>query len=256
MRVLTLNLHNPSASALGSLAAFLDASGAEALALTECGRAAAEGLARALDCEGLVYAPAPYWGNALLTRTLAVEGSAAVELPASSLGETRSAAVADLRMSGVRTRLIATHLDHLTEPDRVRQLQHLAASVDLTEGVLMGDLNALTRADYDTARWEELGVQRLRAGVSPARTEVTDWLREDLAMEDAHDARPEGAPLSATCPYGTRVDYVLIGPRCPMAAVPGSYRVLDSMSGGLTDHDAVTVELAPRLAPADRVVRP
>ena len=199
---------------------------------------------------------APYWGNAPPDPHPAVEGSAAVELPASSLGETRSAAVADLRMSGVRTRLIATHLDHLTEPDRVRQLQHLAASIDLTEGVLMGDLNALTRADYDTARWEELGVQRLRAGVSPARTEVTDWLREDLAMEDAHDARPEGAPLSATCPYGTRVDYVLIGPRCPMAAAPGSYRVLDSMSGGLTDHDAVTVELAPRLVPADRVVRP
>ena len=56
MRVLTLNLHNPHASAIGKLAAFLDASDAEVLALTECGRAAAEGLARALHCEGLVHA--------------------------------------------------------------------------------------------------------------------------------------------------------------------------------------------------------
>lgn len=255
MRVLTLNLHNPHASAIGKLAALLDASGAEVLALTECGRAAAEGLARALDCEGLVHAHAPYWGNALLTRTLPVERSATVELPPSSLGETRSAAVADLRSNGEQVRMVATHLDHLDESDRIRQLQHLAASTDLAEGVLMGDLNALTRADYDAARWEELGVQRLRAGVSTARTEVTDWLREDLAMVDAHDARPEGAPLSATCPYGTRVDYILIGPRCSMAAVRGTYRVLDSMSGGLTDHDAVTVDLAPRRLAADRVVR-
>ena len=68
-------------------------------------------------------------------------------------------------------------------------------------------------------------------------------------MEDAHDARPEGAPLSATCPYGTRVDYVLIGRRCPVTAAPGTYRVLDAMNGRLTDHDAVTVDLVPRPAP-------
>ena len=251
MRVLTLNLHNPHASAIGKLAALLDASGAEVLALTECGRAAAEGLARALDCEGLVHAHAPYWGNALLTRTLPVERSATVELPPSSLGETRSAAVADLRSNGEQVRMVATHLDHLDESDRIRQLQHLAESTDLAECVLMGDLNALTRADYGAPRWEELGVQRLKAGVSPARTELTDWLREHLAMEDAHDARPEGAPLIATCPYGTRVDYVLVGPLCPVTAAPGTYRVLDAMTGGLTDHDSVTVDLVPRPAPVD-----
>ena len=64
-------------------------------------------------------------------------------------------------------------------------------------------------------------------------------------------ARPEGARRRIA--YGTRVDYVLIGP-LPLA-VPKLSRARQHV-GGLTDHDAVTVELAPRLAPADRVVRP
>ena len=106
----------------------------------------------------------------------------------------------------------------------------------------------------ETKRGDAIWVTRLRSSalwgvvLRSARTELTDWLRGRLAMEDAHDARPEGTPLSATCPYGTRVDYVLVGPRSPVTAAPGTYRVLDAISEGLTDHDAVTVDLVPRPA--------
>jgi len=248
MRVLTLNVHNPRQDATASIAAFLDASGAEVLALTECGAAAARGLAHALECAGLVHAPAPYWGNALLTRTQPIGWSAAVNLPESGHGEARSAAVADLDLDGARVRLLATHLADLSERDRLRQVRHLAlhADLDLTECVLMGDLNALTRTDYDEARWEEIASERSRAGLTRPSTELTDWLREELELEDAHDARPAGAPLTPTCPYGTRIDYVLVGHRCPLAPVPGSYRTLDAMTHDLTDHDAVVVDLGPR----------
>ena len=157
-------------------------------------------------------------------------------------------AQSDLDLDGARVRLLATHLADLSERDRLEQARHLAlhADLDLGECVLMGDLNALTRADYDGARWDELAAERQRAGVSRPSAELTDWLREELELEDAHAGRPAGAPLAPTCRYGTRVDYVLVGPRCPVAPVPGSYRVLDAMARGLTDHDAVTVDLAPR----------
>lgn len=248
MRVLTLNLHNPSPRAIAGIAAFLDGSGAEVLALTECQLHAAEDLARALDCAGMVHAPAPYWGNALLTRTLPLDWDAAVQLPRSSFGEPRSAAVADVDVEGLRVRLLATHLADLTEPDRLEQMRHLAlhSDLDLAECVLMGDLNALTREDYDEERWEAIAWERQEAGLTRPTGELTGWLREELALEDAHSARPAGSPLSPTCPYGTRIDYVLVGPRCPLAPVPGTYKTLDAMAGDLTDHDAVVVDLAPR----------
>lgn len=144
MRVLTLNVHDPDDRKLPGLAALLDESGAELIALTECRRRSAEALAERLGCVGFAHVHAPYWGNALLTRTLEMDPGPAIDLPPSRLGETRSAAVGAV--------------------------------------------------------------------------------------------------------HGTRVDYVLVGRRCQLQPVARSYRVLSAMERGLSDHDAVSVELA--LAPA------
>ena len=248
MRVLTLNLHNPSPHAVEEIALFLEQSGAELMALTECGREATEQLGRALACAGVAHAPAPYWGNALLSRTLPMTTSGAVNLPSAGHGALRSAAVATLETEAGMLEAVATHLDHLSERSRLRQVRHLAhgAGLDLTRGLLLGDLNALTRADYDSARWEQVGAERRSAGLSPPSAELTGWLAAELSLEDAHDARPEGAAFAPTCPYGTRVDYVLAGPRCPLRARRDSYRVLGAMERGITDHDAVVVELEAR----------
>lgn len=245
MDVLTLNIHNPGASSIDAVVDFLDESGAEVLALTECGLGAAEHIAGALDCTGMVHAHAPYWGNAILTRTRAIKGRGVVQLPPSELGEARSAAVADIETEGGSFRAIATHLDHLSEECRLIQARHLAedASLDLSRSLLLGDLNALTRGDYTKATWEKVMGQRAAAGLSPAAADLTDWLLQGLGFEDAHAARPRPYEFTPTCSYSTRVDYILVGPRCSLRTVDGSYRVHRTIDRGITDHNAVAVQL-------------
>jgi hypothetical protein len=51
--------------------------------------------------------------------------------------------------------------------------------------------------------------------------------------------------LAPTCPYGTPVDCICIGCASGARPTPGSYRVHGAMGPGLTDHDAVPVELEP-----------
>jgi endonuclease/exonuclease/phosphatase family metal-dependent hydrolase len=246
LRVLTLNVHDPWDGGLDGLAALLDRSGAEVIALTECRKDAAEQFARRLGCAGLVHALAPFWGNALLTRTLPVLAARSVQLPPSRFGEPRSAAVARLGVGDGSALFAATHLDHTAEADRLAQLRHLFEEerLDSTACVLMGDLNALTRADYDEDAWARVASARELAGLPPPVHDLTDWLRGELRFQDAHDARPAGAAFAPTCPYGTRVDYVLLGEHCPLRPVEGTYRVLDAIGPGLTDHDAVSVELS------------
>ena len=58
------------------------------------------------------------------------------------------------------------------------------------------------------------------------------------------EAAPQGEIwVAPTCRYGTRVDYALLGPACPAKFVADSYRVLPAMAQGVSDHDAVSVEL-------------
>lgn len=245
MDVLTLNIHNPGASSIDAVVDFLDESGAEVLALTECSLGAADHIAGALDCTGMVHAHAPYWGNAILTRTRAIKDRSVVQLPPSDLGEARSAAVADIETEDGSIRAIATHLDHLSEECRLMQARHLAegAGLDLSKSLLLGDLNALTRGDYTAATWEKVMGQRAAAGLSPAATDLTSWLLQDLGLEDAQSARPNAHEFTPTCPYGTRVDYILAGPRCSLRIVDGSYRVHRTINRGITDHNAVVVQL-------------
>lgn len=243
MRILTLNLHNPIHHEFKAIAAFLDESGAELLVLTECNRQATESLGKLLDCVGVAHAPAPYWGNGLLTRKQPILTTKALMLPESRHGEKRSAVVAQVRTTCGTCRFVGTHLDHLTEENRLLQARYLAGNTDLSKSLLLGDLNALTAADYTPSQWADIAAQRAEAQLSPPATELTDWLRNELGLRDAHDARPADATFSPTCPYGTRIDYVLFGPRCGLRPVPGSYEVLDAMGKELTDHNAVVVEV-------------
>jgi endonuclease/exonuclease/phosphatase family metal-dependent hydrolase len=245
MKVLTLNLHNPDSWDLDPIAGFLDASGAELCVLTECNEAATRRLGELLECAGVAHAHAPYWGNGLLTRTLPVLGAETLDLPRASTGERRSAVRVEVDAPWGPLRVLGTHLEHLREEDRLRQVRHLHDRADLGGAVLLGDLNSLRAADYSPERWEEIGRQRARAHLTPAATEVTGFLFDELGLLDAHLARAEGSPFAPTCPYGTRIDYICVGASSGARPVPGSYRVLDAMGPDLTDHDAVLVELGP-----------
>jgi len=245
MRVLTLNLHDPWIEDLGPIADFLDASGAELCVLTECREDATHRLAELLGCAGVAHAHAPYFGNGLLTRTLPIDHQEAIELPRAATGEPRSAVRAEVRAAWGTLRVIGTHLEHLREEDRLAQVRHLHDRADLTRSVLLGDLNSLHGADYAPRRWAEIERARERAGLTPAATAVTGFLFDGLGLHDAHAARSEGATFAPTCPYGTRIDYICVGPASGARALPGSYRILDAMGPELTDHDAVMVELGP-----------
>lgn len=245
LKLLTLNLHNPSSRALRPIADLLDASGAELCVLTECDEAATRRLGELLSCPGVAHAYAPYWGNGLLTRTLELESSGTIDLPRATTGELRSAVEVEVRAPWGPLRVLGTHLEHLREEDRLRQLRHLHGRADLESAVLLGDLNSLRRSDYTAERWEEIAEQRARTRLTAPAIEVTSALFEELQLIDAHDARVPGEPLAPTCPYGTRIDYICIGRASGARPTPGSYRVLDAMGPGLTDHDAVLVELEP-----------
>lgn len=171
--------------------------------LNECTRAMARKIGFELGAEyEMIYAEATFAGNALFSR-LPLKGSSqfvAGVADGGAGGEARSAALAVLSVdlqsadstpSGtdmfntppsvlVELRVLATHLSHIHEKDRLFQMNHFLSEVrilyqslhlqcsylyiikSIAPDVIMGDLNALRRADYSTERWDEISDQRRR----------------------------------------------------------------------------------------------
>jgi len=245
--LLTLNVHNPVIGPdIIRLRDFFNESGAEVLALSECSRVAFDALATALDCKGTSYAPAPFWGNGILTRSLPLHPLESVIMSPLHSGEERSAAVGEITVHGTSLRLVSTHLAHGSEEERQHQLAQLThhTTLDLSSSILLGDLNALTRTDYTDSRWQVICGQRKRAGISPPSANLMDGLRDGLHFADAVDA--SSAPrheTRTTSRFGTRVDYILRGPTCAARWVPDTYRVVPTRAQNISDHEAVAVDI-------------
>ena len=63
---------------------------------------------------------------------------------------------ASIRVHGVDTRVAVTHLDHMSSAERRVQMNHVLqtlAESDDQQCLIMGDLNALGRADYTSEQW-------------------------------------------------------------------------------------------------------
>ena len=61
-------------------------------------------------------------------------------------------------MRTLQLTVAATHLDHISEPERRTQLAHVVRALGDSgqldgSAVLMGDLNAMTRSDYTEDEW-------------------------------------------------------------------------------------------------------
>jgi endonuclease/exonuclease/phosphatase family metal-dependent hydrolase len=242
LRVLGLNVFNVEGDHVDRVGDFLEASGAEVLALTECGATAFGRLAERLGCAGAAHAPAPYWGNGILTRTLPLEELAIVTLEPRHTWEKRSAAIVAIEAGASELCCTVTHLDHTSEEERLQQIdQLLEHSGDaLRRGLLIGDLNSLRREDLDDEGWARVSRRREAAGVGRPRFEVIDRLLGVEGFEDAAGAAGDPRP---TCPHGVRVDYLLRGPACPARFVSGSYDVLPVMEEEVIDHRAVVVTI-------------
>jgi len=198
----------------------------------------------------LVYAPAQWMGNALLSR-VTLHDSGVIPLDARG-AETRSAAHARVALGGVEVRVVCTHLDEGSEAVRVRQLQQLHRKLSSFETpcLIGGDLNALRLSDYPQEALESIRDARARSSrEAPSNDAVAlldGWGYRDAArLSDARAegyavalARPLAPSLRTTCWAGTRVDYVWLSQPLSDRVTDVEARVIDT---DVSDHLPVVV---------------
>ncbi|KAL3517524.1 hypothetical protein ACH5RR_020113 [Cinchona calisaya] len=141
-----------------------------------------------------------------------------------------------------------THLDHLDENWRMKQIDAIIQSTDAPH-ILAGGLNSLEETDYSPERWIDIVKYYEEMGKPTPKFEVMKHLKSKQ-YTDAKDFAGEcesvvmiakGQSVQGTCKYGTRVDYILSSPSSPYMFVPGSYSVFSSK--GTSDHHIVKVDV-------------
>lgn len=143
-----------------------------------------------------------------------------------------------------------THLDHLDEGWRMKQVDAIMRSGGDGPHILAGGLNALDGTDYSADRWADIVKYYEEIGKPTPKVEVMQYLKakqyvdaKDFAGEcEAVVVVAKGQDVQGTCKYGTRVDYIMASPNCPYKFVPGSYTVVSSK--GTSDHHVVRVDVA------------
>ncbi|TXG63566.1 hypothetical protein EZV62_010560 [Acer yangbiense] len=141
-----------------------------------------------------------------------------------------------------------THLDHLDENWRMKQINSIIQSND-SPHILVGGVNSLDETDYSSERWTDIVKYYEEMGKPTPKVEVMKFLK-NKQYTDAKDFAGEyepvvmiakGQSVQGTCKYGTRVDYILASPNSPYKFVPGSYSVFSSK--GTSDHHIVKVDI-------------
>ncbi|KAF8720964.1 hypothetical protein HU200_023371 [Digitaria exilis] len=141
-----------------------------------------------------------------------------------------------------------THLDHLDEGLRMKQVNSILRSAD-GHHILAGGLNTLDPTDYSVDRWADIVKYYEEIGKPTPKPEVMRYLKakryvdaKDFAGEcEAVVVVAKGQDVQGTCKYGTRVDYILASPNSPYKFVPGSYAVVSSK--GTSDHHIVKADI-------------
>ncbi|XP_021624302.1 uncharacterized protein LOC110623608 [Manihot esculenta] len=141
-----------------------------------------------------------------------------------------------------------THLDHLDENWRMKQINAIIQSNDGPH-ILAGGLNSLDQTDYSSERWMDIVKYYEEMGKPTPKVEVMRFLKSKHytdAKDFAGEYEPvvmiaKGQNVQGTCKYGTRVDYILASSTSPYKFIPGSYSVLSSK--GTSDHHIVKVDM-------------
>eukprot|EP01062_Namystynia_karyoxenos_P038246 TRINITY_DN27767_c0_g1_i1.p1 TRINITY_DN27767_c0_g1~~TRINITY_DN27767_c0_g1_i1.p1 ORF type:complete len:305 (+),score=69.86 TRINITY_DN27767_c0_g1_i1:149-1063(+) len=145
-----------------------------------------------------------------------------------------------------------THLDHINEDQRLGQLRHIAECAPLAGcTVLLGDLNALQRADYSEAEWDALESRARNRGWAPPRHGCLRTL-EEAGMVDCFAAARGGAgevsrvspPERMTAHVGEplyRIDYCWAGRELLSRFSLAGARVATECSG--SDHYPLVTDL-------------
>ena len=154
------------------------------------------------------------YGNAIASRHPIVEHT---NTKVTAVGEGGNRAMLRCRLGGehpfVRGRTFAvTHLDHLDEDERLTQIGEMSPHRH-DVNVLVGDMNALTRDDYSDQYFQNtVAGKREKTGWERPRFELTEQLVRTWGYQDAfRQINPTLKDANvATCPYGTRIDYIFL----------------------------------------------
>ncbi|XP_047326075.1 uncharacterized protein LOC124929725 [Impatiens glandulifera] len=189
---------------------------------------------------------APEYGNAILSRWK-IKRSKVVKIFDDSDFRNVLKATIDVPCVG-ELNFQCTHLDHLDEKWRMKQINAIIQSNDGPH-ILAGGLNSLNETDYSLERWSDISKFYEEIGKPTPKTDVMRLMR-GKQYSDAKDFSGEcesvvmiakGQSVQGTCKYGTRVDYILASPDLPYKFVPGSYSVFSSK--GTSDHHIVKVDI-------------
>ena len=106
-------------------------------------------------------------------------------------------------------RVYVTHLDHKTEPQRLREAKVLlniieSSSTGSTPFVLCGDFNCLKRSDYTENEWKAISDVRMTSKWEPPQTEIVS-LFESRGLIDYLSLFGKPEPTSR---FNTRIDYI------------------------------------------------
>ena len=188
------------------------------------------------------------YGNAIASRHPIVEHS---NKKVKTEAEGGNRAMLRLRLGGdhpfVQGRTFAvTHLDHLDEGERLEQMKEFSPHLH-DVNVLVGDMNALARSDYSERYFREIVAgKREKSRWEAPRFELTEQLTRGWGYHDAFrlinptftDER------AATCPYGTRIDYIFLRPLQNDNFMLTECFIVDTHQA--TDHQAVVATFEPR----------
>ncbi|CAF3022436.1 unnamed protein product [Rotaria sp. Silwood2] len=135
-------------------------------------------------------------------------------------------------------RFAVTHLDHINEDDRIVQMTSFAPH-HKNVSILMGDMNAVTREDYSDDYYQHIVFdKRKEARWELPRFDLTRLITTSFGFQDAfRQANPELKDEQvATCPYGTRIDYIFWRPLINDDWVLKDCSLVDTKQA--TDHQA------------------
>jgi protein-tyrosine phosphatase/endonuclease/exonuclease/phosphatase family metal-dependent hydrolase len=234
--ILALNVYNPQLSSwkLEKISQLLEKSKADFIVLTECGFAAFEKICNDLNARDGAHAPADFWGNGIISRYSQILSCDKIELP--NYGEIRSACFTKIRLNHLHSiELIGSHLEVSSEGARLEQIEHLYKNRGLSKSMLVGDFNSLCQSDYEEESLFELEQIRHTGGKKPPRWDVMRCLLDKHQMIDS----AKDTVFQPTTHYSSRVDYILCGQKSGLKPTPNTYRVIECIKSGISDHQAV-----------------
>eukprot|EP00435_Cladocopium_sp_Y103_P028080 s1444_g7.t1 len=109
--------------------------------------------------------------------------------------------------------VLATHLDHISEAERLRQAESiLSHQARLSSGLphlLVGDLNAMKRSDYSEEEWAALEARNSRNRWSPPEDSAALVALEAAGYRDMHQmTAPEASRWTLAADPPARIDYI------------------------------------------------